>query len=442
MTTTLLPSETTSLSDSAAFRSVLSPDGEKILLVMLDPDRDEILGRALRAVHELRGRGASLRAVVFGGAASLRSDRSAEIPGDVGVLESWARPLLPATLAVADAILCVGPASDQLLAELSSSDGAAKVLRSVEEIESLAAAPGGRAQESSRTPVRSVRGPELAKSSGRFVLQNDWGIGDELLLSGVAREILRAHPGTELWIRSRYGFAFSKNIRTEAAPPDVRRIETIYQNPTLYGPAAHSPFPGHLVQQMLDKFALDTGLVVRAVDVRPELEIPPEQARERATIIVHSRPNPRLLSKDWGLGRWQDLVNLLTKEGIHVRQVGGKEEPLLERVEDLRGAPVSELSEVFSRSAGVACIVGFLMHLAEATRTPAVVLYGGREHPAIDGYPDQVHLSSGPLACRGRWGCHLGPDLECPHGMKCMERLTPQLVAGEVLTLLSAGGLR
>jgi ADP-heptose:LPS heptosyltransferase len=190
---------------------------------------------------------------------------------------------------------------------------------------------------------------------------------------------------------------------------------------------------------MLDKFALDTGLKVTARDVRPELELGRARMRERATVIVHSRPNSRLLSKDWGLDRWRELTALLRGAGVRVRQVGAKDEPLLDGVEDLRGAPLHELSDVFARSAAVTCVVGFLMHLAEATRTPAVVIYGGREHPAIDGYPDQVHLSSGPLACRGRWGCHLGPDLECPHGMRCMEELTPQLVAREVL---ARGGVR
>jgi hypothetical protein len=406
---------TATLSDVAAFRTVFAPAGEPVVLVLVDPGQAEALARLIRAAEEIRNRRARLQLVLF-------ATSDLPLPGsDLAILEAWARPLLPAVISTVDAVLCLGPAADRLLEECRPS-GDLRVLHAVDELPALASPP--------------------LQSLGRFVLQNDWGIGDELLLSAVAREIVRAYPGTDLWIRSRFGFAFPDYVRRDAPPDDVRRIETIYQNPTLYGPEAHSPFPGHLVQQMLDKFALDTGLRVNALDVRPELDLGSELTRERSTVIVHSRPNSRLLSKDWGLDRWRELVAILRGKGIRVRQVGGREEPLLEGVEDLRGAPLSELSDVFARSGAVACVVGFLMHLAEATRTPAVVIYGGREHPAIDGYTDQVHLSSPPLPCRGRWGCHLGPDLECPHGMRCMEELTPKLVAGEVLSTLAAGGAR
>ncbi len=272
-----------------------------------------------------------------------------------------------------------------------------------------------------------------------LILQNNWGIGDELLLSAVAREIIRAYPETEIWIRSRHGFRFPKYVRRDPPPSDAQIVETIYQNPTLYGPRPHSPFPGHLVQQMLDKVALDTGLRIQAIDVRPELDLPVAQERAPRTVILHTQANPRLSSKDWGLDRWRELAALLRQEDVQLLQVGGRNEPALEGAEDLRGLPVSELPEVFCRASSVVCVVGLLMHLAEATKTPAVVIYGGRETPAIDGYPDQVHLSSEPLPCRGRWGCHLGPDLTCPHHMKCMESITPRLVARQVLSMLETG---
>jgi len=276
---------------------------------------------------------------------------------------------------------------------------------------------------------------EVHVALGNYLLQNDWGIGDELLLSAVARELVRDFPDAGVWIRSRHGFRFPAYIRRDPIPHDARPIEVIYQNPTLYGPDAHSPFPGHLVQQMLDKVALDTGLKVRAVDVRPELELPTVD-RESHTVILHSRPNPRLSSKDWGLDRWKSLANLLRGADVRLLQVGGNDEPLLPGSEDLRGTSPSELPSVFCRASAVVCVAGLLMHLAEATKTPAIVIYGGRETPAIDGYPDQVHLSSEPLPCRGRWGCHLGADVACPNGMTCMSYLTPDLVARRVLASL------
>lgn len=401
----------TTLVDPTAFRTVFAAPGETIVLALVARDHNDTLASLADAVQSLRKGGVALKLVVFG-------DSSAALPGhgDVGFIEPWARSLLPSLLQTADIVVPLG-------GDEGMDTGSATVVRSADEL------------------LRHFRSA-ASSTVHRLVLQNDWGLGDELLLSAVARELTRAHPDVKVWIRSRHGFRFPSYVQRGPMAPDARVVETIYQNATLYSPRHHSPFPGHLVQQMLDKVALDTGLVVTARDTRPELDLRPVLRTPDPTVILHSRPNPRLPSKDWGVPRWERLAILLRKAGVRLRQVGGKVEPLLPGAEDLRGLRAAEVPDIFAESWAVVCVVGFLMHLAAATDTPAVVIYGGREHPAIDGYPDQVHLSSGPLECRGRWGCHLAPDLDCPHGMKCMEQLTPELVAREVESVLARGGRR
>lgn len=284
--------------------------------------------------------------------------------------------------------------------------------------------------------AHSVRASQLlASASTSLVLYNEWGIGDELLLSAVARELKRAHPGIDLWVKSRYGFRFPGFVRQDPPSSKARRIEAVYQNPTMYGPENHAPFPGHLVQQMLDKVYVDTGIYVKAEDIHPVLDGARHQPGRRR-VILHSRSNPRLPSKEWGVERWRSLCELLHAEQVEIVQVGAEEEPLLPYTEDRRGTPVSELHELVAEAGLVVCLVGFLMHLAAAVGTPAVVIYGGREHPAIDGYPEHTHLTSDPLPCKGRWGCHLAPDIKCSHEMRCMNSLTPKLVATEALALL------
>jgi hypothetical protein len=272
-----------------------------------------------------------------------------------------------------------------------------------------------------------------------FVLFNDWGIGDELLLSGVAREIVRARPDVRIWIRSRHGFRFPPFASRQDPPNDAVKVETIYQNPVLYGPQYHAPFPGHLVQQMLDKFGLDTGIMVRAKETRPALQLPPTTGytTDVRSVVLHSKPNPRLPTKDWGLERWRALCELLNQAGVRIRQVGSRNEPLLPFALDMRGIPAAELPEVVAASGAVVCVAGLLMHIAAAVNRPAVVIYGGREHPSIDGYPAHVHLCSNPLPCRGRWGCHLGADQVCPHAMRCMDDIIPETVAFEVYSQLT-----
>jgi len=476
--------------DVAAFRSVLASPEELLVLVLVDSVSDRGLATMLTACGQLRQSGIRWRPVIYG--TSMAALEEAGLPGgEASVLEKWVRPVLPSLLVTADVLLFLGReeartalagpserlegvpliASPECYEAIRYSGrdpvpwdgedigGLVQLLRKVSEAplkdvrnnRATTRPPAKVAADAGVAPLarvveafpRHAAGDERAGLDAAFVLYNDWGLGDELLLSAVARELVRAHPGAAVWVRSRYGFPFKDSVRKGIPPRGARSVEVIYQNPTLYSPQAHSPFPGHLVQQMLDKFSLDTGLRTRAEDLRPELDLRlrPKPSGGRPSVILHTRPNSRLSSKDWGLQRWQRLSSLLRDAGIHVRQVGGTSEPLLESVEDLRGTPPGELPAIFLESSAVICVVGFLMHLAEAVGLPAIVLYGGREHPAIDGYPDQVHLCSEPLPCRGRWGCHLGPDLECPHGMKCMEQLTPELVLREVLaTLRKTGG--
>jgi hypothetical protein len=208
----------------------------------------------------------------------------------------------------------------------------------------------------------SVRhSPQPARSAEQpardIVLYNDWGIGDELLLTGVAREMKRALPGRRVWIRSRFGFTLPPFCESGSPPASAQSVEAIYQNPALYGPAHHAPFPGHLVQQMLDKVALDTGYGVVAADVRPEIvRRDPGQGRDPHAVVVHCRPNARLLSKDWGMPRWVALCELLHKRGIRLLQVGTGTEPLLPHAEDKRGLPPSEVPELIAAAGLVVCL--------------------------------------------------------------------------------------
>lgn len=400
----------TAVCDPETFRTVFAAPGERLIVALAERGQGIELARIAKSVTDLRRDGIAAKLVVCGETKAALPDHEG-----IGFVESWAESVVPELVRLADVVVPVGERSRSLLAGSS--------------------VPAVRTAEG----LREFFFPKRPGMGMQLLLQNDWGLGDELLLSAVAREIVRTHPGTRVWIRSRHGFRFPSFVESETVPPTAKTVETIYQNAVLYGPKFHSPFPGHLVQQMLDKVALDTGLRVVASDLRPELALRPTRRTAEPTVILHSGTNPRLPSKNWGLSRWEKLAGLLQASGVRMRQVGSRNEPLLPGTEDLRGTAPGDLPEVFAESWVVVSIVGFLMHLAEAVHVPAVVLYGGREHPAIDGYPDQIHLSSGPLACRGRWGCHLAPDHDCPHGMMCMEGLTPELVGTEVLSVLERG---
>lgn len=268
-----------------------------------------------------------------------------------------------------------------------------------------------------------------------LLLFNNWGIGDELLMTAVAREIKRTYPTIRIWVQSRHGFEMPNCVERSQPPVSVRQVECIYQNPVLYGPSYHSPFPGSLVQQMLDKVFIDTGLKVTAKSIVPELNLrKPEKARCGKTIAMHCRPNIRFPSKDWGLSNWAKLCDLLISNGYDVIQLGAADDPQLPGAKSMTHLKPFEIPEIVAGVSVVVCLVGFLMHVAAATGTPAIVIYGGREHPAIDGYTNHIHVSSAPLACRGRWGCNLAPDAICKFGMECMREILPD----DIFSILSS----
>ena len=294
----------------------------------------------------------------------------------------------------------------------------------------LLSRPHGEASAVNLTEQKLEAQPPVLQSltPDEIVLHNDWGIGDELLLSAVAREIRRAHPEKRVWIRSRHGFRFPDFCQQDPPPESAVRVETIYQNPSLYGPSNHAPFPGHLVEQMLDKVALDTGIRVLAKDLRPSVKIGKGIVRQDKLVALHCRPSPRLPTKDWGVRRWDRLCQLLERRGYSIVQLGTLEDPPLLNTIDKRGLPPSAIPDVVATASLVICLVGFLMHVAAATNTPTIVIYGGREHPLIDGYADQFHICSEAMDCRGRWGCHLPADSACPHGMRCMDDISPEII--------------
>jgi len=148
---------------------------------------------ALCAIVEgLRQKGTALRLIFYGDSSALVSS-----PGSCGFIERWAEPVLQAVIAEAEALVPLSDSSEAILAETRKAGSRMPViLKTPEQVGEFFA--------------------NSSKSSAReFLLQNDWGIGDELLLSAVAREMVRAFPGTKVWIRSRHGFRFPTYVQRE-----------------------------------------------------------------------------------------------------------------------------------------------------------------------------------------------------------------------------------
>jgi hypothetical protein len=68
------------------------------------------------------------------------------------------------------------------------------------------------------------------------------------------------------------------------------------------------------------------------IDYRPELDLAKCAKGRDRSVVLHTKPNHLLPSKDWGIERWRKLSAVLQEAGFKIRQVGDREEPLLEGV--------------------------------------------------------------------------------------------------------------
>jgi len=116
----------------------------------------------------------------------------------------------------------------------------------------------------------------------------------------------------------------------------------------------------------------------------------------------------------------QKVANALRDEYTIV-QLGAPNDPKLEGCIDLRGRTTPRQSAaIIASSVLTVAQVGFLMHLTRAVDRPAVIIYGGREHPGQTGYSCNTNLYSA-LPCAPCWSWN---RCDNPVERECMKRIS------------------
>lgn len=120
--------------------------------------------------------------------------------------------------------------------------------------------------------------------------------------------------------------------------------------------------------------------------------------------------------KKWPVEAWADLIQKAMAEGFRAVQIGGAEDELLPDAVDLRGLSLAETAWVIDHARAVVAVEGGMAHLAAATDTPAVVIFGPT--PVVTfSYPG--HKAARAIGCTPCWGaepmwsaeqCALGQD--------------------------------
>lgn len=105
-------------------------------------------------------------------------------------------------------------------------------------------------------------------------------------------------------------------------------------------------------------------------------------------------------NKNWLLGQWQAVVDLLKAPVI---QLGAGSDPKLRGARhQFMGAPLRRVAALIAGAAFHLCVVTGTMHIASAVGTRSIVVYGGREDPAVTGYAANVNLYR-KLDCAPCW---------------------------------------
>src|ERR1017187_1138959 len=271
-------------------------------------------------------------------------------------------------------------------------------------------------------------------------------IGDDLICTTVFRE-LRKRSKRSLAVATRNPGLFEKN-------PDVEKIIVLTDTRlNRWGRAglpiktlAHS---GYDAARDLD-LPPDEHILIRMcrlaripgpVELRPYIFLTPQElaagklAENQVAIQSSGLASPLAMkNREWYPQRFQELCAQLRSD-VRVVQVGSASDMKLEGAIDLRGkTSLRQTAAILANSLVFIGLVGFVMHLARAVDCRSVIIYGGREKPALTGYVANKNLY-GQVRCAPCWLRN-----PCDFDRKCMDMITVDQVIAATADQISRYG--
>lgn len=255
-------------------------------------------------------------------------------------------------------------------------------------------------------------------------------IGDDLLCSVVLRELRKRGKHSLAMVTPNPGL-FERN-------PDVAKVIPLKDTQlnrcgraglpvlklthTCYDPNhdLDVPPPDHVLIHLCQLAGI-TG----PVELRPYLFLTPAElaggrfADEQVAIQSTGLASPLALhNREWYPQRFQELCAQLRSD-VRVVQVGSASDLKLEGAIDLRGqTSLRQTAAVLANSLVFIGLAGSLMHLARAVECRSVIIYGGREKPAITGYVANKNLYT-QVRC-----APCGLRNACEFNRKCMDMIS------------------
>lgn len=256
------------------------------------------------------------------------------------------------------------------------------------------------------------------------------GMGDELLVSGIARRI---HAMT------------NQSVSVLDANGNPRQCDLwnglshIYQNgmgqiPFVNGPSARQYYHGMAGSRIL----------WRKWDIAPgEIRLTADERKWAVEQFTMGDQHPRFIvinpswkakggggqNKDWGIERWAEVAR-----AMDVLLVQFADDWVLPGVVLIPAPTFRHACAILERSIGYVGHEGGLHHAAAALGKPAVVVFGGFISPEVTGYRNHTNLYAPderyPLGC--------GETAPCDHCRASMDKITVEQVVNAVKEMVNA----
>lgn len=263
------------------------------------------------------------------------------------------------------------------------------------------------------------------------------GLGDALMAAGQAQDVYAAHPDL--------GPVGICNAQGKA------RWHPVW----LHNPIVYVPLPGTAYRQsittgkgylpyIVNPYSLSTGLVWtgwRARDHRGAIVFSEaehariEELHQRPYIIIEPTASRKHSNRIPPRHLWTELTQHLLDLHLPLVQIAHPDSQPLPGVEQL---PQNDFRDVLHYVAAARMLVateGGLAHVAAATRTPAVVLWGGNISCDILGYPEHINIvDDHPETPCGRLA-------SCAHCTLAWERVVPRHIARTISAYTAACGV-
>lgn len=239
------------------------------------------------------------------------------------------------------------------------------------------------------------------------------GIGDELMVTGMAREAQRRDPRKVRILyekKQRWHPIWDNNPRI-AKPEEKGDFQILKPRQDYLRPYCSMKTPE---QWTWKAYRPPVGEIYFAFHEKPFGNL-----HAGAIVFANTLKRGASPNKQWGRDRWESLAIKMAKHGRLI-SMGEERIELLAGVEFVQTS-IRQAAAVVASARLVICGEGAMHHIAAAVGTPAVVIYGGYISPECTGYDGQVAFFRG-----GGLGC--GMRVPCQHCADAMASITPEEV--------------